>query len=490
MNNFLSIDQGTTSSRSILFNNQGKILSLKQKEFKQIYPQSGWVEHDPEEIWKTTIEVIKSVCIETNLNSIKAAGITNQRETTLIWNRKTGIPIYNAIVWQDRRTANFCEDLINNSLEKVISEKTGLLIDPYFSASKIAWILDNVDGARQSALNGELAFGTIDSFLLWRLTGGKVHATDATNASRTSLYNINTLEWDDELLKVFNVPKNILPEVKDSAFEYGHISKEILGISIPILSILGDQQAAAIGQSCFKEGTIKSTYGTGAFLILNTGKNKIKSKSRLLSTICYKLNNQATYALEGSIFNTGTIIQWLRDDLQFFNNAEETESLAESVRDNNNLFFIPAFTGLGCPYWDPSAKGAIYGITRDTSKSMIIRAALESVALQTNDIFSAMSADGIKPNLLRVDGGMTNNFWLMQYLSNILNIKVEKPKITETTALGTAMLSAFHYGEFTSLENISMAWELDQRFEPKMEISFRNNKIKQWKYYIGQTLTK
>ena len=491
MDVYIAIDQGTTSSRAILFSEDWSIISTSQLEFKQIYPQSGWVEHNVDEIWKTTQKVASEiVAYASSFNYlIKGIGITNQRETTILWDKKTGTAIHNAIVWQDRRTSDSCKKLSNMGLEKKIQNKTGLVIDPYFSASKIAWILDNVPNARKRAELGEICFGTVDSFLLWKLTNGEVHATDATNASRTSLYNIQTLEWDDELLDIFNVPKNILPEVKDSSFYFGDTTIDSIGKKIPILSILGDQQAAAVGQSCFSKGSIKSTYGTGCFVILNTGDKFIKSKSRLLGTICYKIKGKPTYALEGSIFVAGAVVQWLRDRLKIVNSAEETENISKSLENNAGVFLVPAFTGLGCPYWDPDARGALYGITRDTGAEQITRAALESIAYQTRDLFKAMSEDGIDPENLRVDGGMTANNWLMQFLSNILGIKVERPKVTETTALGAAMMAALTDGKFSSLEDISKAWQSEKVFSPEMINEEKNKLLSKWDYYITKTLS-
>ena len=461
MDTYISIDQGTTSSRAILFGEDGSILKTCQMEFEQIYPKPGWVEHNPEEIW----------------------------ETTILWDKKSGKPIYNAIVWQDRRTSDFCKSLVKQGLEETVINKSGLVIDPYFSATKIKWILDNVHGARSKAENNEICFGTVDSFLLWKLTGGKVHATDATNASRTSLYNIESLEWDNELLKIFDVPISLMPVVMDSNSHFGDISKDIINVELPILSILGDQQAAAVGQACFRPGSIKSTYGTGCFVIINSGKKIIKSNSRLLGTICYKINGEVTYALEGSIFIAGAVVQWLRDSLKIIETASQTEDIIEKMQSNSGVYLVPAFTGLGCPYWDPDARGAIYGITRDTGKNEITRAAIESVAYQTRDLFKAMSEDGISPKMLRVDGGMTDNGWLMQFLSDILDISVEVPKITETTALGVAMMAALTDGKYSTLEEISNLWSSNKSYIPKIDKSERDNLLKNWDYYVNKTLT-
>ena len=491
MDAYISIDQGTTSSRSILFGEDGSILNIYQKEFKQIYPKPGWVEHDPEEIWETTKSVLTKLYnseIAKKYN-VRGIGITNQRETTIVWDKKTGKPLYNAIVWQDRRTSDFCKKLVNDGLENKIISKSGLVIDPYFSASKIKWILDNVPDARSKAKNNEICFGTVDSFLLWRLTDKNVHATDATNASRTSLYNIEKLEWDEELLEIFDVPKCIMPNVMDSNSKFGNVSKNVMDFELPILSILGDQQAAAVGQACFEPGSIKSTYGTGCFVIINSGDKIIKSKSRLLGTICYMIDGKATYALEGSIFVAGAVVQWLRDNLNIINDARETQEIVETMKDNSDVYLVPAFTGLGCPYWDPDARGALYGITRDTGKNEITRAAIESVAYQTRDLFKAMSEDGIVPSNLKVDGGMTGNDWLMQFLANILNITVNRPKITETTALGAAMMAAYTDGKYSTLEELSQLWSSEKTYISDMNDDNRNNLLQKWDYYISKTLT-
>ena len=491
MDTYISIDQGTTSSRAILFGEDGSIINTCQMEFEQNYPKPGWVEHNPEEIWETTKTVLNDLYNSeiAKKHNIRGIGITNQRETTILWDKKSGKPLYNAIVWQDRRTADFCKSLVKQGLEETVMNKSGLVIDPYFSATKIKWILDNVPEARSRAENNEICFGTVDSFLLWKLTGGKVHATDATNASRTSLYNIESLEWDDQLLKIFDVPKSLMPDVMDSNSYFGNISKDVMNCELPILSILGDQQAAAVGQACFKPGNIKSTYGTGCFVIINSGKKIIKSNSRLLGTICYKINGQATYALEGSIFIAGAVVQWLRDSLKIIETASQTEDIIEKMQNNSGVYLVPAFTGLGCPYWDPDARGAIYGITRDTGKNEITRAAIESVAYQTRDLFKAMSEDGISPQILRVDGGMTDNDWLMQFLSNILDISVEVPKITETTALGAAMMAMLTDGKYSTLEELSNLWGSNKSYIPKINKNERDNLLKNWDYYVSKTLT-
>ena len=490
MKSYISIDQGTTSSRSIIFRADGKILSIHQKEFRQFFPNDGWVEHDPEEIWNTTKNVVsKSIDdgIKNNWN-LCAIGITNQRETIVIWDKVTGKPVYNAIVWQDRRTADLCDDLKKNNYETFVSDKTGLLLDPYFSATKIKWLLDNVENLRKKATNGKLLCGTIDSFLIWRLTGGQSHYTDATNAARTSLYNIHDNVWDEELLKLFNIPLNIMPKVLNSADNFG-ICNFDNKITLPILSSIGDQQSAAIGQACLSSGSIKSTYGTGCFVILNTGKNIIKSKNRLLSTICYKINNETTYALEGSIFIAGAVVQWLRDNMKFITKASETENISSKMLGNNGIYLVPAFTGLGAPWWDPNARGSIFGIKRETSPNDIIRASLESVAYQTNDLFNAMEKDGIKPNLLNVDGGMSENNWLMQFLANILNINVQRPKILETTALGASMLAALMDGHFSNLSEISNNWSLDRTFTPNIENKKRKELLYNWNLAVNKTIS-
>jgi len=484
----LSIDQGTTSSRTLVFTTSGELLYTAQESFAQIYPQDGWVEHDPETIWSTVINTLKQAsayCADKKLN-ILATGITNQRETTLIWDRASGKPIYNAIVWQDRRTANRCAALKKSGHEDIIREKTGLLLDPYFSASKIAWILDNVDGARALATAGKLAFGTIDSFLIWRLTGGKTHATDATNASRTSLFDIQTSQWDSSLTDLFNVPRNLLPEVKDCADDYGVISSDIISGNIPILGVAGDQQAALIGQGCFAVGELKSTYGTGCFIVTNTGKTIVRSQNNLLSTIAYRLNGQTTYALEGSIFVAGAAIQWLRDGLELFKDSKETAALAYSSESNSDLYLVPAFTGLGAPYWDPHARGAIFGLTRAANRSDIVRAALEGIAFQTHDLLSAMSKDGVVPTTLRVDGGMVANDWFLQTLSNISNVNVERPNMLETTALGAARLAIMALKDSGSTTKNEATTTFYQTV-PKWQAEHRKTRIERWSHAVSAT---
>lgn len=491
MKTIIAIDQGTTSSRAILFDENGNLLAQKSSEFKQIFPKDGWVEHNPEDIWSTSLDVTKAVLAEAAQQSVIpiAIGITNQRETAIVWDRKTGKPIYNAIVWQDRRTADICNALKNAGHEKEVQSKTGLLLDPYFSATKFAWILDQVDGARERAIAGELCFGTVDSFLIWRLTAGKTHATDATNASRTSLFNIHEGLWDQELLSLFKVPNNGLPTVLDCAAEYGLTDGSLFGAEIPIRGVAGDQQAAAIGQGCFSLGALKSTYGTGCFVIVNTGDKAIASSNKLLTTIGYKLNGKTSFALEGSIFVSGAIVQWLRDGLKIISSAAETEGIVSAQTDNNGVFLVPALTGLGAPHWAPNARGAIYGITRDTSTADIVRAALESVAYQTNDLFKAIAGDGIPVSVVRVDGGMTENDWLMQFLADIIDLQVDRPVVKETTALGAAMLALVQSDPSISLEDIARIWQRDARFTPKMDLETRSKLLDGWKIAMTRTLT-
>ena len=485
----LSIDQGTTSSRTLVFSPKGDILYSAQKEFPQIYPADGWVEHNPEAIWDTTLSTLQDAYAFAKKSGAKIAGIgiTNQRETTLVWNRKTSKPIYNAIVWQDRRTAEHCRAIKETYNEADLTAKTGLLLDPYFSATKAAWILDHVDGARSAAQKGELAFGTVDSFLIWRLTGGTTHATDATNASRTNLFNIHTQDWDKDLLKLFDVPESILPTVKDCADDYGMCT--VLDEDIPILGVAGDQQAAAIGQNCFKKGDIKSTYGTGCFVILNTGSECITSRNRLLSTVCYRLNGKTTYALEGSIFIAGAAVQWLRDGIKIIKDAAETQAMCEGLESNKGVYLVPAFTGLGAPHWDPDARGAIFGLTRDTGRAEIARATVESVCYQTHDLFEAMSEDGVTPTSLRVDGGMVHNSWMVQHLSNILDIPVDRPKVLETTALGAAYLVGLRAGLYKSLDDVKDNWQIDRAFSPAMKTTERGALLSGWNTAVGKVLT-
>ena len=491
MKKFLvSIDQGTTSTRSILFDIKGNILFTSQFEFKQYFPKNGWVEHDPNEIWLTTIKSLKKV-INKALKlkgKILSIGITNQRETTILWNKKTGKPIYNAIVWQDRRTEKYCEYLKKKKYEKKFREKTGLFIDPYFSATKIKWILQNVKQSKNLLKSNNLLFGTVDTFLIWKLTSGKKHLTEATNASRTLLYNINNNQWDTEIIKKLKIPINILPEVKNSADDFGITDKKIVGQNIPISAVLGDQQAAAVGQACFEKGSTKSTYGTGAFVLMNTGYKKINSKNKLLTTICYRLNNKNTYALEGSIFIAGAGIQWLRDKIKLINNAYETEKIIKNTKSNNGVYIVPAFSGLGAPYWKPDARGLITGLTRNSDWKSFVRATIESVAYQTNDLFDAMNKDGLKPNIVKIDGGMVVNNWFSQFLSDIIDLKIIRPKIQETTALGVALFAGYKVGVFKSLNQIKRLWRKDRDFKPKISRSLRNNLIKDWNLAIKKTL--
>ncbi|MGM0563342.1 MAG: glycerol kinase GlpK [Pseudomonadota bacterium] len=478
----LAIDQGTTSTRSIIFNRRGEILHTEQREFPQHYPEDGWVEHDPEDIWDTTLSTCRAALAASDQmpGEVAAIGITNQRETTVIWDRETGRPIHNAIVWQDRRTASTCEQLRGEPNAERITDKTGLLIDPYFSATKIAWILDEVEGARELAAQGRLAFGTTDSFLIWRLTGGRVHATDASNASRTLLFDIKKQRWDEELLRTFNVPESVLPEVRDSAGDYGRTCAEVLGRELPITGVAGDQQAAMVGQACFEPGMIKSTYGTGCFVMLNTGEWAVKSQNRLLATVAYRINGKTTYALEGSIFVAGAAVQWLRDGLQLISSASETEVLASALDDNHNVYLVPAFTGLGAPYWNPRARGALFGLTRDTGIGHIVRAALESVCYQTNDLMGAMARDGANLATLRVDGGMVSNNWLLQCLSDVLDMPVERPEVTETTALGAANLAGLGAGLYASLDEIGQQWRCAKAFAPQIDPALRQRLLDGW----------
>lgn len=487
----LAIDQGTTSSRAIVFDTDGHIIASSQQEFPQIFPHDGWVEHDPEAIWQTTLATCREAIKKASLQAqdILSIGITNQRETTVVWDKVSGEPIYNAIVWQDRRTADSCQALKQqDGLVENLTSKTGLLLDPYFSASKIAWILDNVAGARGRAEAGELIFGTVDTFLLWRLTGGKQHATDATNASRTLLFNIHTNQWDNELLELFNVPANMLPDVRDCAADYGSTQEALFGAEIPIGGIAGDQQAALIGQACFTPGMAKSTYGTGCFMIMNTGSEALQSKNRLLTTIGYRINGKTSYALEGSIFMAGATIQWIRDGLQLISNAKETQSLAEETGADNSVYMVPAFTGLGAPYWDPEARGAIFGLSRDTGIKEIVTAGLQSVCYQTRDLLQAMSQDGARPASIRVDGGMVVNDWLMQFLADTLGVTIERPQVTETTALGVAYLAGLQAGVFENLEQVASLWHNEAKFEPQMSECDRERLYAGWLEAVEKVL--
>ena len=491
MKKFLvAIDQGTTSSRAILFSLSGKPIYTSQKEFTQYFPKDGWVEHNPNEIWNTARKVLTDVIAKSKKlkGNILTIGITNQRETTILWDKKTGKHVYNAIVWQDRRTAEFCKKYRTNKKEKIINKKTGLLIDPYFSGTKIKWILDNIPKAKKLAKNNQLLFGTVDTFLIWKLTKGKVHATDATNACRTMLFNITKNKWDKDIVKSLKIPKKILPEVKDSSDNFGYTDKSITGKPYPINGVVGDQQAATIGQSCFTSGSVKSTYGTGAFILMNTGNKKIYSKNKLLTTICYRIKGKTTYALEGSIFIAGAGVQWLRDKIKIISKASETEKIVNKLKSNNGVYLVPAFTGLGAPYWNPNARGIICGLTRDTSQNEIIRATLESVAYQSYDLFNAMKNDGLKPSLIKVDGGMVKNKWFCQFLSNVINTKVIRPKVQETTALGAAFMAGLKIGVYKSLSDISKNWKIDKKFTPKISKRSRTNLLKGWEQAIRKTL--
>ena len=486
----ISIDAGTTSNRSILFDLKGNPVFSSQKEFTQYFPKNGWVEHDPEEIWKTTTKTLKEVIQKAKKlkGKILSIGITNQRETTVLWDKKTGKTVYKAIVWQDRRTEDYCKKLRKLNKDTAIFNKTGLLIDPYFSATKIKWILDNIPNAKKLMTKNQLLFGTIDTFLIWRLTKSKVHATDATNASRTMIYNITSNRWDDTILKLLKIKKNILPEVKDCADDFGQTHSSITGKSIPINGVVGDQQSATIGQCCFEPGSLKSTYGTGAFVLLNTGSKKIYSKNRLLTTIAYRINGKTTYAMEGSIFIAGAGVQWLRDRMKFFNKASETEKIVKSLKSNNDIYLVPAFTGLGAPYWDANSRGVLSGITRDTSPKEIVRATIEAVAYQTHDLFEAMKHDGLRPKIVKVDGGMVMNNWFSQFLSDVVNVKVLRPKVQETTALGAAFMAGLHIGVYKSLKDISRNWHEDKKFSPKMSKQSRSSLLKGWIKAIKRTL--
>ncbi|AWB57276.1 glycerol kinase GlpK [Colwellia sp. Arc7-D] len=478
----LAIDQGTTSSRAILFTKLGKVHASAQEEFEQHFPHDGWVEHNPSDIWQTVLRTCRKVLADNNVQATEviAIGITNQRETTLVWDRKTGDPIYNAIVWQDRRTSDYCRTISSPAVEELINHKTGLLLDPYFSATKIRWILDNVEGAQEKAENGELAFGTVDSFLLWHLTGQKEHKTDATNASRTMIFNIHEQAWDQKLLELFNIPAAMLPDVMDSSDNFGYVDSALLGSEIAILAMAGDQQAALFGQACFDEGMAKSTYGTGCFLMLNTGSKALKSKNRLLTTVAYRLKGKPTYAIEGSIFMAGATIQWIRDGLKLIGSACETESIAEKVPLDHGVFLVPAFTGLGAPYWDPNARGAILGLTRDSGINEIVTAGLQSVCYQTKDLQKAMENDGIRPSVIRVDGGMVTNNWLLSFLSNILGATIDRPEITETTALGAAYLAGLKAGVYSSTEELAKMWQCEKRFTPSIDNAQRNILYGKW----------
>jgi len=489
MNNsyILALDQGTTSSRAILFNHEGDIVATAQKEFTQIYPQPAWVEHDPEEIWSSQFSVMAEVMAKQNITAVQIAaiGITNQRETTIVWDRSTGKPIHNAIVWQDRRTAAFCDELNARGMAGTIQQKTGLIIDAYFSATKLKWILDNVPGARDKARKGQLAFGTVDTWLVWKLSGGKLHITDVSNASRTMLLDIHTCEWDDELLQIFDIPRNLLPEVRSSSEVYGATEQG----GIPLAGIAGDQQAALFGQMCTMPGMVKNTYGTGCFMLMNTGEKLVLSSNNLLTTVAWKINNQTMYALEGSIFIAGAVVQWLRDGLQIIRSSAEIESLASAVLDTGGVYMVPAFAGLGAPHWNQYARGSLFGITRGSTKNHIARAALESIAYQTTDVLKAMESDaGISIKELRVDGGATINNQLMQFQSDILQVPVVRPKVYETTALGAAYLAGLATGYWGSVHEVQQQWKADKTFKPGMQKDTVTELMHGWKRAVKASI--
>lgn len=484
----LALDQGTTSSRAILFDRNGAIVRLAQHEFRQIYPQPGWVEHDPEEIWETQINAAREAVKDINPSEIACIGITNQRETTVMWDKNTGKAVYNAIVWQSRQTSEICDELKKEGLEPYISENTGLVIDAYFSGTKIKWILDNVPGVRERAEKGDILFGTIDTWLSWNLTGGKAHITDYSNASRTMIYNIKELKWDEKILKALDIPHSVLPEVRQSSEVYENAKKEILGAEIPISGMAGDQQSALFGQLCFQEGMVKNTYGTGCFMLMNTGEKMVKSHNGLVTTIAWGMGGRVEYALEGSIFVAGAAIQWLRDELKIIHDAADSEYFAKKVSDSNGVYVVPAFTGLGAPYWDMYARGAIVGLTRGVNRNHIIRATLESIAYQTKDVIESMIDDsGINLTALKVDGGATANNFLMQFQSDILNVNIERPEVTETTALGAAYLAGLAVGFWKSKGEIAQNWSISKKFRPEMDEEKRNKLYEYWKKAVGRS---
>jgi len=482
----LAIDQGTSSSRAIAFSVTGEVVALEQQAFEQLYPASGWVEHDPEVIWATTLSTAREVLrrVRDQKRTVAAIGLTNQRETTIAWDRRTGIPIHNAIVWQDRRTANLCRKLESQGHEAEVAEKTGLRLDPYFSATKLAWILDRVPEARADAEAGHIVFGTVDSFLIWRLTQGRLHVTDFTNASRTALFDIRKGRWDEGLCELFDIPMQCLPEVRECAGDFGVTDESVLGEALPIRGVAGDQQAALVGQACFQQGDVKSTYGTGAFLVLNTGSQLVRSKRRLLSTIAYRLKGETTYALEGSILSAGSTIQWLRDGLGLFARASETEVMARSVTDSGGVYLVPAFTGLGAAHWDPDARAAIVGLTRGSGRAEIARAGLDSVVYQTRDLFDAMAADGVLPSTLKVDGGMAQNGFFLQRLADILDLTILRPKMAESTAFGAVCLAGLGHGIYKSLPEIAALWQPDARCVPELDAESRAREITGWREAI------
>ncbi|MGI9322689.1 MAG: glycerol kinase GlpK [Pseudomonadales bacterium] len=491
MTHLLAIDQGTTSSRAIVFNEAGEALHTAQQEFRQIFPEDGWVEHDAEEIWATTVQVIKAALAKAKLApaDIAGVGITNQRETTILWDKHTGAPIHNAIVWQDRRTADFCRELADEGLEPWFNARTGLLLDPYFSATKVKWLLDHVEGARAKADAGELLFGTVDCFLLWRLTRGQAHKTDATNASRTMLFNIHEQTWDKDILERLNIPASLLPQVEDCSADFGQVDAGLFGGSMPVYGIAGDQQAALIGQGCFAPGMTKSTYGTGCFVIMNTGAEAVASGHKLLTTVGYRLDGEVTYGLEGSIFIAGAAVQWLRDGLKLIQHAAETQHIAENHPLSHGVYLVPAFTGLGAPYWDPNARGAIFGLTRDTGINDLVVATLESVCFQTKDLLSAMQQDGAVPTMLRIDGGMVANDWFSQHLADILQVQVDRPRVIETTALGVAYLAGLKAGVYSDKNAIADAWQLERSFKPQMLPEDSLSRYQGWQASVAKVRT-
>ena len=493
MKYILAIDQGTTSSRAIVFDEDMSVRAVAQEEFPQHYPKSGWVEHDPSDLWSTTASTCRGAIEKAGISAadIAAIGITNQRETTLVWDRETGEPVHNAIVWQDRRTAPLCEELRAAGHEKMVTEKTGLLLDPYFSGTKLKWILDNVEGAREKAVSGKLLFGTVDTFLVWKLTGGKRHVTDATNAARTLLYDIRKGRWSTTICDLLGVPASMLPEVLDCAAEFGQTRADLFGREIPVLGMAGDQQAATIGQACFKPGMMKSTYGTGCFALLNTGSEPVMSRNRLLTTIAYQFDGKPTYAIEGSIFIAGAVVQWLRDGLKIIREAKDTQPLALQADEHQNVILVPAFTGLGAPYWNAECRGAIYGLTRNSGPAEFAKAALESVGFQTRDLLEAMKADweGASGGVLRVDGGMSASDWAMQFLSDIIGAPVDRPGVLETTALGAAWLAGMKAGVYPQMDEFSERWALERRFEPSMDDTIRDTRYAAWKKAVQATMS-
>ena len=495
MGYIIAIDQGTTSTRSIVFDDQFAIVGQGQEEFEQHFPKSGWVEHNPHDLLNTVISTCKKALNDAKIkaNEILALGITNQRETTLLWDKGTGIPIYNAIVWQDRRTSKFCDELRSAGTEKLVTRVTGLLLDPYFSSTKLKWLLDNVEGARAKAEAGELLFGTVDTYLIWHLTNGVTHATDATNASRTMLYDISEGEWSQEICELLNIPMSILPEVRNCSDDFGVCDEKILGHNIPIKGVAGDQHAATIGQACFKPGMMKSTYGTGCFALLNTGSSIVRSKNKLLTTIAYQFDGKPTYALEGSIFIAGAVVQWLRDGLQIINSAAETQDLATQADSNQQVIIVPAFTGLGAPYWTPDCRGAVYGLTRNSGPAELAKAALECVGFQTRDLLEAMRSDwhddGEEKSVLRVDGGMTSSDWAMQFLADILNAGVDRPKTLETTAVGAAWLAGSAVGYYPPFDEFARLWKSESHFAPIMQEEERERKYSVWKSAVEATIS-